>query len=178
MATTPAAAKLLLIAVLQRAYSGELAATHAYAGHRDSVKDPQEKREIEAIRQQEIDHRQRVGEMLVELGAGPLPWRERLLTIIGRTISVLCRIGGWFLPMYGAGKLERQNIVEYENAAEHALDSGFGHLVDELLVMAEVEWDHELYFRTKSAQSFWWRIFPQWDPPPPRANIRDLRQII
>ena len=49
--------------------------------------------------------------------------------------------------MYGAGRLERGNIVEYEEAAEFARACGREDFIDCLLTMAEVEWEHELYFR-------------------------------
>lgn len=112
------------------------------------------------------------GRFLRELAAGPSPAREILFTCIGRTISFLCSCGGWFMPMYGAGKLERGNIVEYETAARMAMKNGFPQMVDALLRMAEIEWDHEVYFRAK-AQSHWLTaIFPIWDPPPPRTAIR------
>lgn len=165
-------AKAALIRLLQRAFSGELAAAHAYFGHAKSVKDAGERREIERIRDEELEHRAEVGKMLAELGAAPDPTRERVFRLIGLTISFLCRIGGWFVPMYGAGRLERGNIVEYEHAAAFARDSGHLHFVEPLLAMAEKEWDHELYFRTKAAASFWWRLTPGWGPPPPRETIR------
>lgn len=166
-------AKARLVRLLQGAYSGELAAAHAYHGHGKSVRDETERREIAAIRAEELEHRERVGEMLAEMGSGPLAWRELVFTLIGRTIGILCCLGGWFVPMYGAGKLERSNIVEYEHAARHARDAGLHHFIDDLLTMAEKEWDHELYFRTKAASSFLWRFFPKWPLPPPRAAIRE-----
>jgi len=167
-----ATAKTALITLLKKAYSGELAAAYAYTGHAKSVRDAVEMQEIETIRAQEIEHRERVGEMLAELGSAPSRLREIMLTIVGRSISILCYIGGWFVPMYGAGKLERQNIVEYEHAARHALDAGYLHFIDDLLTMAEVEWDHELYFRNKAASHVLWNVFPKWSPPPPRVAIR------
>ena len=51
--------------------------------------------------------------------------------------------------MYGAGRLESGNIVEYEIAAGYARDCGSGDLIDCLLTMAEVEWEHEKYFRSR-----------------------------
>jgi len=166
-------AKIALISLLKKAYSGELAAAYAYEGHGKNVRDSVEMHEIETIRKQELEHRQRVGEMLAELGAGPSRVREIILTVIGRSISILCYIGGWFIPMYGAGKLERQNIVEYEHAARHVMNAGYLHFIDDLLTMAEVEWDHELYFRSKAASHFLWKVFPNWPPPPPRLAIRN-----
>ena len=67
---------------------------------------------------------------------------------IGRTLSALCHVSGWLIPMYGAGRLERRNIGEYEDAARLALAADRADLVDCLLSMAEVEWDHEQYFRS------------------------------
>lgn len=161
-----------LIALLQGAFSGELAACFAYQGHADSVTDPAEIWEIRAIESEEWEHRERVGEILSALGAAPRADLERRLTLIGKTIGVLCRLGGWFVPMYGAGRLERGNIVEYEDAARHAQRCGRSEFVDDLLEMAEVEWDHEQYFREKCRSHGLARVFPMWSPPPPRAEIR------
>lgn len=165
-----------LIQILQNAYSGELAANYAYEGHRDSVSDPQEKAEIEKIRLDELEHRERVGAMLKFLGGGPCPAKERKLSRIGKTISFLCHMGGWFIPMYGAGKLESQNIHEYQVAALHAHALGLLEFAEDLLKMAEVEWDHEKYFREKMLQSRLARVFPHWPVPPPRATIRELHR--
>jgi rubrerythrin len=168
----PEAARKALIAVLQNAYSGEYAASLAYDGHAKSVSDPEEKREIRLILDQELEHREFVGKMLAGLGSGPDPRKERVMALVGATISALCRLGGWFIPMYGAGKLEAGNIVEYEIAASLAAAAGRPELVECLLHMAEVEWDHELYFRLKAGQSIWSRVLPIWPAPPPRAEIR------
>lgn len=93
--------------------------------------------------------------------------------MVGRAIAVFCQVGGWFLPMYGAGRLEAQNIREYEVAARLALAAGQPGLVEPLLEMAEVEWDHEQYFRSKVLGHFLRRVFPPWPAPPPRASIRE-----
>jgi hypothetical protein len=169
---SPEASRRALIRVLQNAYSGELAAAFAYDGHSRSVSDPRERAAISRIREEELDHRERVGRMLAQLAAAPDPALELKLTVIGRTISALCFIGGWFVPMYGAGRLEAGNIAEYEAAARLAAGAGRGDLVDSLLGMAEVEWDHELYFRTKVESSVWRRLLPAWTVPAPRESIR------
>ena len=49
----------------------------------------------------------------------------------------------------GAGRLEKRNIQEYETAARYARDAGRPEFVDGLLMMAEVEWEHENYFRLR-----------------------------
>jgi rubrerythrin len=165
-------ARRALVAILQGAYSGELAACFAYQGHAASVEDPDEIWQIHAIEADEWEHRQRVGEILADLGSAPLPGLDRKMTLVGKTIGLLCRFGGWFIPMYGAGRLERGNIVEYEHAARRAYTCGRSELVDDLLDMAEVEWDHERYFREKTLSHVLARVIPVWSEPPPRDSIR------
>ena len=161
-----------LIRVLQNAYSGELAAGHAYRGHWHSLRDPAERERVQLIESEEWHHRQLVGDMLRQLGAAPNRKREVIFWIIGKSVAIFCHIGGWFFPMYGAGALERRNIVEYEDAAAYALDSDHEELIDCLLTMAEVEWEHEYFFRHKVAGHPLIRIFKLWDPAPPKETIR------
>jgi rubrerythrin len=161
-----------LIAILQLAYSGERAAAFAYRGHQKSVKDPDEKARILRIEDEEWHHRRVVGGMLADLGAAPRRWLEVKATVIGRTLGALCHVAGWFAPMYGAGKLESRNIREYEDAARHARGSGREELVDCLLTMAEVEWEHERYFRGKVLGHRLARRVRIWPEPPPKQSIR------
>lgn len=161
-----------LVHVLQSAYSGELAAGYAYRGHWHSVRDPEERAHIHQIEDEEWHHRELVGGLLQQLDARPNRVREIVFWTIGRTLGVLCHVSGWFFPMYGAGKLERGNIVEYEVAARHAIDCGRTDMVDCLLTMAEVEWEHEFYFRHKVLGHPFLRLFPLWDPAPPKETIR------
>ena len=113
--------------------------------------------------------------MLEKLGAGPSPARERVFRVIGSTLGPLCSISGWLAPMYGAGFLESRNIVEYEVAARLAAESGHPELVDCLLEMAEVEWEHELYFRERVLSHAFARFIPMWKVPPPKSEIRRPR---
>src|SRR5262249_15529765 len=113
-----------LIAILQLAYSGELAAAYAYRGHWHSLKRKEERDSVRKIEDDEWRHRKFVGEMLKSLGRGPDPVREFRAGIIGRTLGLLCHLTGWLAPMYGAGKLESRNIKEYETAARYARDCG------------------------------------------------------
>ena len=161
-----------LIAILQLAYSGELAAAYAYRGHWHSVSGADERESIRTIEEDEWRHRKLVGEMLAALGSAPNKARERRATIIGRTLGFLCHVTGWLAPMYGAGKLESRNIVEYETAARFARDSGQTQMVDCLLEMAEVEWDHEKYFRSQVLLHAIGRRLPIWPEPPPKESIR------
>ena len=51
------------------------------------------------------------------------------------------------MPMYFAGRLESGNVIEYEDAAAFAKELGMNECVDDLLDMARVELEHEVYFR-------------------------------
>ena len=135
-----------LIRILQSAYSGELAAGFAYRGHWKSLKNAGERAAVQKIEQEEWVHRERVGEMLESLSASPLKYREAKFWLIGRTIGLSCHVIGWFLPMYFAGRLESGNVVEYETAAFHAAALGLKEFEADLLVMARVEKEHELFF--------------------------------
>ncbi|MGZ5441771.1 MAG: ferritin-like domain-containing protein [Thermoanaerobaculia bacterium] len=161
-----------LIRVLRSACSGELAAIHAYHGHAASVSSREERERILAIQQEERHHRELVLGLLGSLGASPSRSRELVFWCIGHAISLLCRIGGWFIPMYGAGRLERSNIVEYEDAARHARALGRTDMIDCLLTMAEVEWEHEKYFRERILGHRLLRLLPLWPAPPPKEAIR------
>ena len=161
-----------LVAQLQLAYSGERAAAYAYRGHWRSLPEGAERDQVRRIEEDEWHHRRMVGGILSGLGARPNRLREARAWLIGRTLGLLCHVAGWFLPMYGAGRLERRNIVEYEEAAAYAIAGGRRDLIDCLLTMAEVEWDHELFFRSKVEAHPWSRVFKVWSRPPSREAIR------
>ena len=136
-----------LIRILQNAYSGEIAAAFAYRGHWKSLKESPEKIRIREIEAEEWDHRRRVGEWLEKLNAKPRPMREKFFWTIGRIVGLACYVSGWFMPMYFAGRLESQNSVEYEDAAAFAKELEMDECVEDLLDMARVEVEHELFFR-------------------------------
>jgi rubrerythrin len=165
--------KQKLVALLQLAYSGELAAAHAYNGHWRSVRDAGERARIAEIEQEELHHRRLVGEMLASLGAAPNRSREIRARLIGRTLSLLCHVSGWLAPMYGAGRLESSNVREYETAARLARESSREDLIDCLLTMAEVEWEHEKYFRSRVLTHPLGRRLTLWPQPPPKETIRE-----
>ena len=135
-----------LIALLQEAHAGEMAAAYAYRGHWKSMKDPGEREAIAKIEREEWEHREIVHGMLDTLGKGPVGWKEAKAWLIGRALGPLCRVSGRFLPLYFAWKLEVRNIDEYEAAAGHAQASGHPEFLEDLSRMAEVEKDHERYF--------------------------------
>jgi rubrerythrin len=161
-----------LVRLLQLAYSGELGAALAYRGHAASVADPSERHRISQIREEELDHRQRVGRMLRSLDGQPDPLLECRNRCIGSGIALFCHVGGWFLPMYGAGWIELRNIREYEHAARLAARCGEADFAEQLLALAEVEWEHECYFRLKAASHPFSRWLKVWPAPPPKDEIR------
>jgi hypothetical protein len=161
-----------LVRALQLAYSGEWGAIHAYLGHRASLPFGEDREAIRWILVDEIRHRRVVLTMLEGLGGRPDPRCERRMRRVGRAIAAFCSVGGWFFPMYGAARLEADNVVEYEVAARLALLAGEDGLVDALLHLAEVEWDHEADLRSRAVRHRLWRLVPTWTPPPPRPSIR------
>ncbi len=136
-----------LIRILQNAYSGELAAAYAYRGHWKSLRPSSEKTQIEKIENEEWAHRTTNLKWLDHLGAKPRKIREAVFWAIGRTVGLTCFVSGWFMPMYFAGRLESQNSVEYEDAAAFAKELGRDACVADLLEMARVEAEHEVFFR-------------------------------
>ena len=161
-----------LIALLQLAYSAERAAAYAYRGHWHSVKDPDERARIKQIEDEEWHHRKLVGDMLEALGSQPSRQREVRSLVIGRVLGFLCHVMGWLAPMYGAGRLESRNIREYETAARYARACGRHEFVDCLLTMAEVEWEHEFYFRSRVLLHSLGRRMSLWPPPAAKETIR------
>jgi rubrerythrin len=161
-----------LVRLLQLAYSGELGAAIAYRGHAAAVADPDERQHIRQIRLEELDHRDRVGRMLGFFGARPDPALELRNRALGTSIGAFCRVGGWFFPMYGAGWIERRNIAEYERAARLAAQCNEQGFAEELLDLAEVEWEHERYFRLKAAGHPFARLIKVWSAPGPKPDIR------
>jgi demethoxyubiquinone hydroxylase (CLK1/Coq7/Cat5 family) len=141
-------AKDNLVRILQNAHAGEIAAAYAYRGHWKSVRDKEQKERIRQIELEEWDHRTRVRQWLESLNAAPRKNRERVFWTIGRSLGLLCFVSGWFLPMYFAGRLESQNMLEYKDAAEFAEELGILECVRDLRHMSEKEREHEEYFRS------------------------------
>ena len=135
-----------LVHILHMAYSGEKAAGYAYNGHWKSLRNPAERASIRKIEDEEWEHRAIVGEMLSSLSAKPQRWREVMMACIGRSVAFSCFVGGWFLPMYFAGRLEHSNVHEYEHAAYHAGKLGLADYATELMRLSAVERTHEDFF--------------------------------
>jgi hypothetical protein len=166
-------ARAALVRRLELAYSGELGAARGYAGHWRSLRrHPGQRADVQRIQREELEHRAHVGRMLAELGEKPSALRDAVLWCIGTAIAASCFVGGWYWPMYGAGRIERRNIWEYEHAARLAVQSGHPGFVEGLLAMAEVEWDHERFFHDQVRGHWLHRRLGSWDDPAPREEIR------
>ncbi len=166
-----------LACALRLAYSGELAAALAYRGHARSVRNADERARLEEIGREELEHRTRIGEMLAALGRQPDAARERRASFVGRALSLLCHVAGWYLPMYAAGALESRNVREYVDAARLAEEEGHGEFADDLLSMAVTEFEHERFFRDRASSHWLWTVSPKWPAPlsvarPATARLR------
>lgn len=162
-----------LVHRLRLAYAGELAAARAYAGHWRSIRGrPEQRAMVRRIMREELEHRAHVGTMLAELGHKPSRLRDAAMWCVGTAIAASCFVGGWYVPMYGAGRIERRNIWEYEDAVRLAADAGQGAMAEALLAMAEVEWDHERFFHDQVRSHWLHGRFGSWPEPGPRAEIR------
>ena len=125
------------------AYSGELGAAWAYIGHRKSLPPGPERQAIWQILKDEVRHRKVLLALMRRYGEEPDARAEAKLRGVGRFIAFICHVGGWFVPMLGAARLEASNIVEYEILARLAWWAGEPDDVPTHLHLGEVEWDHE-----------------------------------
>ncbi len=154
-----AAAQATFIAILRSAFAGELAAAHAYRGHRRSLRDFTERAVIRRIENEEWAHREIVGEMLAALGARPSRLRDVFMRLVGSSIGLACFAGGRFVPMYFAGRLEGSNVREYEAALERAIELGRSDFATRLGHLADVEREHEAFFLGAVAGHRWLPLF-------------------
>jgi demethoxyubiquinone hydroxylase (CLK1/Coq7/Cat5 family) len=141
-----AAHRQKLVHILRMAYSGELAAALAYAGHWRSLSRADQKQAIHQIELDEWHHRQNLLAMLADLGEKPTAWRDQMMRCLGGLIFVGCFVSGWFFAMYFAGRLEDGNILEYKDAAQHARALGLTELAETLMLFSAKEEEHEAYF--------------------------------
>jgi rubrerythrin len=158
-----------LIHILQMAYSGELAAALAYAGHWRTLHNREQKEAVRQIEQDEWHHRQNLLQLLAEVDAKPSAWRDLMMGALGSCIFVACFASGWFFPMYFAGRLEDGNIIEYKHAAEHARALGLTAMEETLMIFSAKEEEHEAYFYNVVRDH--WMLKPvmavfTWGPPP------------
>lgn len=141
-------ARRALVRMLQMAHAGELAAAHAYRGHWRSLlrRHPDQAQAILEVEAAEWHHRNRVGELLEDLGERPAPTREAAMGAIGHLFGALCFVSGWFAPMYAAGRLEAMNVGQYAIARADATTLGLVTMAADLADMEAEEQRHEDLF--------------------------------
>ena len=172
-----AAVRRVLVRGLQDAHAGELAAAYAYRGHWKSLRRrPVARDEVRRIEAAEWHHRALVAAMLAELGGRPRARRELLMGAIGRFFGALCFVGGFFGPMYAAGRLEAMNVDQYDVARDQAAALGLHGFAEQLEAMRVEEDRHERVFGDQVRGH--WLLRPtqaqlRWTPPAPVAEVLD-----
>jgi demethoxyubiquinone hydroxylase (CLK1/Coq7/Cat5 family) len=168
------AAMLSLVALLRSAYAGELAAAHAYRGHRRSLRNAGERAAIRRIESEEWAHRVLVGEMLAAFEVRPSALRDAFMHLVGSSIGLSCFVGGRFIPMYFAGRLESSNVLEYEAAVAYARELGLSEFESRLAKLADVEREHEAFFLEAVAGHRLLPVFRRtfgWGNPKPTPRL-------
>ncbi len=138
-----------LVRLLQMAYSAEKAAAFAYQGHAGSVQDPEEKKQIKQIEDDEWNHRREVLAIMNHYQVPVSVYFEIRFHIIGKLISGSCYVIGWFMPYYFAGRLESGNVCEYFRMMQYFHESGITEHNEILYEMGIKEKEHEIYFLSK-----------------------------
>jgi rubrerythrin len=143
--------------LLRQAYSGEKAAAFAYIGHARSLRDPEVRRAVKQIEEDEWNHRREVLALMQEYGVPESRWYECKYHIIGRIISAACYVIGWFMPLYFAGRLESGNVCEYIVMKDYFNALGITKHDAILYEMAVKEREHEDFFQLQVKDS---RLLP------------------
>ena len=142
---------MTLVRLLQAAHAGERAAAVAYAGHAWSLRrEPDTAAWIRRLADDEWRHRAHLRVWLRQLGARPSWWREAAFLAIGLSIAAACPLIGRFLPMLGAGLIERANSREYERLAAAAEGSALHRHLPRMRAMAGLERLHEAGLRAQA----------------------------
>jgi hypothetical protein len=121
-----------LVTLLQKAYSGEMAAAVAYVGHAGSLKCQAAKVAIKQIEDDEWGHRENIRRLMLKYEIPVSRYYEIYFYAIGKIISLSCHIIGWFMPYFFAGKLEGGNVCEYFVMLRHFQSLGINEH-DEML---------------------------------------------
>lgn len=135
-----------LVDLLQRAYSAEKAAAFAYIGHAGSVKDPEQKKAIKQIEDDEWGHRREVLAIMQQYDVPVSKFYEFQFHVIGKFIAFSCYVIGWFMPYYFAGRLESGNVCEYFVMMHYFHELGIKDHDQVLYDMGIKEKEHEVFF--------------------------------
>jgi len=145
--------------LLQLAYSAERAASFAYQGHAGAVKEPEDKKRIKEIEDDEWIHRADVLKIMQEYEIPISTWYEIKYFIIGKIICYSCYVIGWFMPMYFAGRLESGNVNEYFIMKDYFNQLNITKHDAILAEMGMKEKEHEVYFLSKIKTHKWLPFF-------------------
>ncbi|HNY54352.1 MAG TPA: hypothetical protein PKI86_01945 [Chitinophagales bacterium] len=145
--------------LLQLAYSAERAASFAYQGHAGAVKEPEDKKRIKEIEDDEWIHRADVLKIMQEYEIPISTWYEVKYFIIGKIICYSCYVIGWFMPMYFAGRLESGNVNEYFIMKDYFNQLNITKHDAILAEMGMKEKEHEVYFLSKIKTHKWLPFF-------------------
>jgi hypothetical protein len=149
--------------LLQKAYSAEKAAAFAYQGHAGSVKNPDEKKAIQQIEQDEWHHRKEVLAIMRRYDIPVSRYYEWRFHLIGKLIAGSCYVIGWFMPYYFAGRLESGNVCEYFRMMQYFHQLGILEHNEVLYEMGMKEKEHEVYFlariKNKKLLPFFEKLF-------------------
>lgn len=148
-----------LVALLQRAYSAEMAAAFAYVGHAASLRDEAAKAAVRQIEQDEWNHRANVLGLMNRYGIPISRYNEAHFFLIGKIISMSCHVIGWFMPYFFAGKLESGNVCEYFLMMRYFHALGIREHDEMLYEMGLKEKEHEVFFLAQIETSRWLPFF-------------------
>lgn len=169
-----------LVKSLRKAYSAERAAAFAYVGHASSLRDRQEKAEVQQIERDEWEHRENVLQMMKDHDIPVSKYYEYKYYIIGKIIGWSCFVIGRFMPYFFAGRLESGNVCEYFVMIKYFHSLGITKYDEVLFEMGIKEKEHEVYFLEVIQNERWlpWfeRIFKWGDYH--SANDVDLNEIL
>jgi len=144
---------------LRKAYSAERAASFAYIGHAESLRDPQEKALVKQIEQDEWDHRRNVLKIMRQHDIPVSRYYEFKFYVIGKVIGFSCHIIGRFMPYFFAGKLESGNVCEYFVMIQHFHSLGITEHDEILYEMGVKEKEHEVHFLNVVKDEPWLPLF-------------------
>ena len=151
----------ILISSLQKAYSGEKAASFAYVGHAGSLQksQPAIAKNIKEIEDDEWNHREEVLKIMQEYEIPVSKYLEIKMHLIGKVIGYSCYLIGKFIPYFFAGKLESGNVCEYFVMIRHFHSLGITKHDDILFEMGIKEKEHEIFFLEMVKNASWLPFF-------------------
>lgn len=172
----PATARRALVRFVATEHANERGAALAYRGHASSLRDPSERAEVSRIEAEEWQHRAELAALLTQLGGHTSWWREPLMATIGWCIGVSCHVGGWLMPMLGAGIIEWSNIRGYAHGVAAARSAGLPEVAAQLAHLGRVEEAHAAFFFTAVRRHWLGRWWPtRWQPGAAHPELVDDR---